>query len=495
MDEDGDVGEGRIAPEQVDRRDAQVELFADAREELGAHEGVDAELVEPAVRVELSGVRAQDPGEQGGEDAGEGAQDLVRFCGAARLSPPPYAGALRGYASPVRQNNGEQPRTVRVVPVGGHKEITEFIRFPRFLYRGDPCWVPPLEWERRRFLDRRHNPFFQYGEVCLFLARRGTETVGRIAAVRNPRYAEFQGEPHGFFGLFECVDDVTTAQALFDAVAGWLSRSGGPDTMLGPVSFSTNDECGMLVSGFGSPPTVMMPYNPPYYPRLMAACGFTKAKDLWAWCLDITDPPRFLLEQADRALRENTVNVRQVNLRDLSREVPRIMDIYNAAWERNWGSVPVNGPEASYLAARLRPVLRPELALIGEVAGVPAAFLLVVPDVNEALMAARGRLSGCGLPLGLVRLLRAVRRIEGLRLLGLGALEEHRRLGLDAVLCAQAWRAARRMGYRRAEISWVLEDNIKVNRMAEMVGARRHKVYRIYGRPLVSRPPRTPGRW
>ncbi|MEV6776832.1 N-acetyltransferase [Streptomyces syringium] len=383
---------------------------------------------------------------------------------------------------------------VDVSLVAGRKAITEFIRLPVDLYREDPFWVAPLEFERRQFLDRRRNPFFAYGDVRLFLARRGERVTGRIAAVRNPRYESFQGKRHGFFGLFECADDVETARALFDAVGRWLGGF-GLETLLGPMSFSTNDECGTLISGFDSAPTVLMPHNPPYYSRLYTRCEFAKAMDLWTWRRDVTAPPHFLLDQAERASRAHDIVVRPADLRRLDAELSLIMGIYNSAWQANWGAVPLTPAEATHLAGRLRPVLRTELVLIAECGGVPAAFLLVVPDANEALAAARGRLTHWGLPIGLARLTRAARHIEGLRVIGFGVLEEYRRLGLDAVLLAQAWRNALRLGYQRAEGSWVLEENVRLNRMADMLGAERHKTYRIYQRPLVDTPAPAKGRW
>ncbi|MFF3553670.1 N-acetyltransferase [Streptomyces tsukubensis] len=383
---------------------------------------------------------------------------------------------------------------VAVSPVSGRRGKTEFIRLPYHLYRGDPYWIPPLEYERRQFLSSRHNPFFRYGEVGLFLARRGPRIVGRIAAVRNSRYEEFQGKRHGFFGLFECENDPEAARALFDEASKWLLRF-GLESMLGPVSFSLNDECGTLVSGFDHRPMVMMSYNPPYHDRLMNSCGFSKAKDLWAWKFSVEEPPTFLLEQAEQARARSGVTVRTLELQNMKTELPRMIDVYNSAWKDNWGFVPMTGEEVERHADRLRRVIEPELVLTAEVDGVPAAFLLALPDANEAVAAAQGRLTRWGVPIGLLRMLRAAGRIEGMRMAAFGVAPGYRRLGLDALLYTEAWQAARRLGYRRAELSWTLEDNAVINRVTSAMGGERYKTYRIYQRPLGSVPPAPAGRW
>ncbi|MGI5341478.1 N-acetyltransferase family protein [Streptomyces sp. CA-181903] len=381
--------------------------------------------------------------------------------------------------------------------VSGRRAVTAFLRFPYDVYRDNACWVPPLEWERRRFLSPRTNPFFRYGQVRLFLAHRGPRITGRIAAVRNPRYERFHRSRHGFFGLFECADDPESARALVGAVTEWL-RTFGLDTVFGPVNFSLNDECGMLLSGFDSPPAVMMPYNPPYYPRLMSSCGFTKAKDLWAWRFEgDAVPPEFLDARSEETSVSENVVVRTVDLRVLHRELPVIADVYNAAWQENWGMVPLTAEELDFQAAQLKHVARSELILVAEVGGIPAGFLLAVPNVNEALAAAGGRLTVNGVPVGLVRLLRAARHIQGVRVIGFGVRPEYRRLGLDAALLLRFWRTASGMGYRWAECSWTLEDNARVNQLCSALGGERYKTYRIYQRPLTAGPPGPvrEGRW
>lgn len=359
-----------------------------------------------------------------------------------------------------------------------------FVRFPYALYRNDPHWVPPLEMAVRDFLDPQKNPWFEFGEADLFVARRGGEVVGRIAAVQDPRYNAFHGTHHGFFGFFECVDDVEVARALFDAAGAWLKARGYAD-MLGPFNFSTNYECAVLVEGFEQDPAIMMTYNPPYYARLYEACGFAKAKDLYAWELSSAAlPPEKVVRIADKVKQREGITVRTLRLHEFQQEVARLKKVYNGAWEKNWGFVPVTDREFDHIARDLKQVVVPELVLVAEVGGEPVAFSMTVPDANQALKAAGGRLTRFGLPVGLVKLLLASRSIKRLRLITLGIVEGYRRRGIDAVLYLETLRTARAKGYSGGEISWTLEDNHLVNRAIESMGGTRSKTYRIYQRSL-----------
>jgi GNAT superfamily N-acetyltransferase len=376
------------------------------------------------------------------------------------------------------------PPDVAVAPVRSSTDRDAFIRLPYSLYRGDPNWVPPLEMERRDFLDPRKNPFFEFGEVELFLARRGRQVVGRIAAVKDPRFNQFHDSNSGFFGLLECVNDAGVARALFDAAAEWL-RARGLDTVLGPMSFSTNGECALLVEGFDTPPTILTTYNPPYYTTLIEAYGFTKAKDLWSWELSASaEPPEKVVRIAEKIRQREGVTVRSVELKNFEAEVALIKGIYNAAWEKNWGFVPMTDREFEHLARELKQIARPELVLIASIKDEPVAFSMTLPDANQAIKAANGRLTTFGLPIGLVKLLLASRKITRLRLTTLGIKEGYRRRGLDAILYLDTLRTAHRLGYEGGEISWTLEDNHLVNRAIESMGGKRSKTHRIYQRPL-----------
>jgi ribosomal protein S18 acetylase RimI-like enzyme len=375
------------------------------------------------------------------------------------------------------------PPDVAVTPVRSSGDKLAFIRMVYPIYEGDPNWVAPLEMERKDFLDPKKNPFFEFGEVELFLARRGGQVVGRIAAVRDPHYNEFHGTNEGFFGLFECINDAGVARALFDAASQWL-RSKGFNKVLGPMNFSTNQECGLLVDGF-TPPAIMTTYNPPYYAALIEANGFTKAKDLFSFELSSSaQPPEKVVRIAEKIRQREGITVRSVDLKNFEAEVSLIKGIYNAAWEKNWGFVPMTDHEFDHLAREMKQIVRSELLLIAEVKGEPVAFSMTIPEANEALKVANGRLTTFGLPIGLVKLLLASRKIRRLRLITLGIKEGYRRRGLDAILYLETLRTANQLGYEGGEISWTLEDNHLVNRAIESMGAKRSKTHRIYERPL-----------
>ena len=371
---------------------------------------------------------------------------------------------------------------VTVTPAQSPADREAFIHFPYELYRGDPNWVPPLEMERRDFLDPKKNPWFEFGTAELFLARRDGKVVGRIAGVVDPRYNEFHDTNLGFFGMFESIDDLAVARGLFEAAATWLKAQGFPE-MLGPVNFSTNYECSVLVEGFEASPAVLMSYNPRSYPALYEGSGFAKAKDLWAFDLSSSaPPPEKVVRVAEKIRQRNGVVVRAVRMSDFKAEVQRVKDIYNAAWEKNWGFVPMTEAEFDHMAKEMKPLVVPELLLIAEVKGEPVAFSMTIPDANFALKAAGGRLTRFGLPIGLIKLVLAARRIRRLRLVTLGIKEGFRRQGLDAILYLDTINAARRLGYSGGEISWTLEDNHLVNRAIESMGGMRSKTYRLYQR-------------
>lgn len=395
----------------------------------------------------------------------------------------PSSAARRLDPTPAR-DSGSASADVAVTPVRTRADRDAFILFPYAHYRDDPNWVPPLVMERRDFLDPRKNPFFEFGKVELFLARRGGAVVGRIAAVNDARYNDFHGVRHGWFGLFESVDDPTVARGLFDAAAGWL-RASGLTAMLGPASFSSNGEFGALLEGFDASPVVLMSYNPRYYPALYEAAGFAKAKDLYAYELaSDVPPPEKVARIADKIRQRDGVVVRPVRMDDFANEVRRIKDIYNAAWEKNWGFVPMTEREFDHMAREMKSLVVADLLLIAEVGGEPVAFSMTLPDANIALKAAGGRLTRFGLPIGLAKLVLAARRIKRLRLVTLGIKEGFRRRGLDAILYLDTLRTARRLGYTGGEISWTLEDNHLVNRAIESMGGRRYKTYRVYERAL-----------
>jgi hypothetical protein len=371
---------------------------------------------------------------------------------------------------------------VTLVTTGLEKD--RFVRLPFELYRDDPFWVPPLVMERHEFLDASKNPFFRHAEVALFLARREDKVVGRIAAVEDRNYNAFHGCKVAYFGLFECIDDPGVAASLVAAAKNW-ARWRGLGQLIGPMNLSTNQECGLLVDGFDSSPYVMMPYNPPYYADLLEACGFQKAKDLYAFerSARVPAPERFV-RVADKIRAHEGITVRPLDVTNFDAEVTRIKAVYNSAWEKNWGFVPMTDAEFDKLARDLKQLVVPELALIAEAQGEPIAFSLTVPDINQAFKKVGGQLTTFGLPIGLAKLLWFQKRITKVRLMALGIKEGWRRRGIDAVLIVETIRRADQAGYEGGEVSWTLEDNTLINKAIESAGARRSKVYRLYEMPV-----------
>jgi GNAT superfamily N-acetyltransferase len=368
---------------------------------------------------------------------------------------------------------------VSVVPVRGGGDLRAFIALPYGLHRSDPMWVPPLRRDVRQLLSPRRNPFFDHAEAGYFLARRDGRVVGRIAAVLNRLHNEFHQDRVGFFGFFECVQDPAVATALFDAAGAWL-RERGLATMRGPASFSTNDECGLLVDGFDTPPVLMMPHNPRYYVALVEGAGFVRAKDLLVYQSTHANLPPRLVQGANLLERRYKIRTRTLDLKRFDEEVARVKQIYNQAWEKNWGFIPMTEREIDHLAKQLRPVVVPELVVFAEVDGKPVGFGVGMPDLNVAL---KSNPSGRLFP-GIVKVLWRARRIHRIRVLLLGTLPEWRGRGVDALLFKRIWEEGYAKGYRWAEAGWILEDNHAMRNGLVHMGFEVYKTYRLYDRSL-----------
>jgi hypothetical protein len=366
--------------------------------------------------------------------------------------------------------------------VATRRDQDRFIRFPWKIYKADPHWVPPLIIERREFLNPRKNPFFEHAEVKLFLAEDGAGNVlGRIAGIVNFNHIRTHAEKTGFFGLWECIEDQAVANGLFDAAAAFL-RAQGMETMRGPENFSVNDDIGLLIQGFETPPMIMMPHNPAYYERLAEDYGFRKAMDLFAYYGQFREG--FIPEQVARrieiARRRQNFTLRSLRMRDFGAELKRIHSIYTSAWEDNWGAVAMTGHEFDHLAGSLKQVIDPELCLIAEVEGEPAGFSLALPDLNQILIKLNGRL----FPFGILRLLRDRGKIDALRILTMGVIKKFRSRGIDTCFYYETYRRAIAKGIWRGEMSWILENNLVMNRIVTNLGFTVYKKYRLYDFPL-----------
>jgi ribosomal protein S18 acetylase RimI-like enzyme len=371
---------------------------------------------------------------------------------------------------------------MQVRAVATRADLERFHRFPWTIYRGDPHWVPPLLAERRELVDPRRNPFFEHAEVELFLATEGDKVRGRIAAIHNRRHLETHKDGAGFFGLFECVNEPAVAAALFKA-AGEFLASRGLQVMRGPANLSVNDDIGLLVEGFDSPPTIMMPYNPGYYQKLVEGCGFQKAMDLIAFKGDASKP---IPERAARAIelcqRRFTFRIRPINMQHFEADLEKIHQVYTQAWQDNWGAVAMTRKEFEHSAKQLKSVVAPELCLLAEVGDEVAGFSLTLPDFNQVLIHLNGRL----FPFGFLKALWFKRKIDAVRVITLGVLPKFRHMGIDNAFYCESWKHAHALGMPRAEMSWILETNAAMNNALLNLGFTLSKRYRVYDRPLVT---------
>jgi hypothetical protein len=379
-------------------------------------------------------------------------------------------------------SNGTLTASIEIVVVEGGSELRDFIDLPWHLYAEYPRWVPPLKKEVRRLLDPRRHPFWSSAERQLFLARRGSQAVGRIAGIIDRRYNEFHGEQMGIWGFFECADDPPAAAALFSAVETWARRK-GMAFVRGPLNPSTNYEVGLLIEGFDYPPALMMAYNPPYYSRLVESCGFAKEKDLLAFLIDGDYRlPEWMDRLAERIAKKRGIHIRPSRPKDADAEFALIREIYNASWSDNWGFVPLSDDEMRAIQKDVMRFVDPDMVFFIDYEHEPAAFCVIFPDINRLLKRLNGRI---GL-LGLLKVLIYRREITGLRLLMFGVKEKYRQLGIPLLAFHHIYELVRQKKgkYRSLELGWTLEDNEAVNTLALEAGARPFKRYRIFRKSL-----------
>ncbi|PYL40446.1 MAG: N-acetyltransferase [Verrucomicrobia bacterium] len=374
---------------------------------------------------------------------------------------------------------------IEISEVISRRERNAFIKFPWRIYVNDPAWVPPLIIERKAFLDRKRHPFYRHGDAALFLARKNRKIAGRIMASDDPNYNALHQSNVGCFGLFECIDNRDVAAALFERAENWL-RERGRTEIMGPIDYSTNYICALLIDGFQFPPTILTAHNPPYYKDLIESCGFTKAKDWYAWWF--ADPARAaarLRPLGERFRKRLAVTIRAGNLKNIREESRRLRKIYNQAWKNNWGFVPFTEAEIEFMTQELSQLIIPEFTLIAEVGDEPAGFILCVPDINVALRHINGRLTTFGFPIGLLKLLYYKSRIRTARLIALGVIEKYRRAGIAEMLVLRIVEDAMIKHGFTGELSLTLEDNFMINRFLEAIGAHRYKTYRIYSKSIA----------
>jgi hypothetical protein len=363
-----------------------------------------------------------------------------------------------------------------VRPISSKQDTIAFIRFLWKMYRNYPAWVPPLMMDRKKLMDRAKNPFYKHSDAEFFLAEHEGEVVGRIAAIINHNHNKEHSENIGFFGFFECINDQTVANALFDAARKYLLAR-GVTAMRGPVNPSVNDEIGLLIEGFDLSPTVMMTYNPPYYIDLIEKYGFKKAKDLYSYFLD---QKKIYTERFNRAhelvKQRQKLTFRTFDKKHFAEEVEKVKDVYNKAWAKNWGAVPMTDEEFDALAADLKQIIVPELIIFAEKEGKTIGFALALPDINVPL---KYNKNGYLLP-GLYHLFTKKKKIDLVRVIVLGVIPEYLNTGAGAALFYETAINAKKLGYGYGEASWILEDNERMVKSAEAMLGKITKRYRIY---------------
>jgi GNAT superfamily N-acetyltransferase len=375
---------------------------------------------------------------------------------------------------------------VEIRRVEGKGDRKQFLDLPYRLYSTEKRWVPPLRLERKEHVDPGKNPFFEHAEVEFFLARRDGRVVGRISAHVDRNLNEFQDNRWGLFGFFECEDDPETARALVDTAEAWL-RERGRDRMVGPMDFTTNDECGLLIEGHERPPIILCPWQHPYYQRLLEeACGLTKAMDLLMWELQVSDRSKVhqaIWDVADAVESRHGIVVRPMRKRNLQEEVTKFLEVYNSAWERNWGFVPLTEKEVRHYAKQLKPVLDENWAMIAERTdtGEVVGAALTLPDFNQVLAKVKdGRL----LPFGWLAALRNRKNVTQVRVFALGVKPEYQHTGVAARMYQAHFDAAERTPQTGGEMGWILETNKAMNRAMEGMGGKVVRKYRVYEREL-----------
>ena len=370
---------------------------------------------------------------------------------------------------------------VEIRPVQSKKDLLTFIKFQWKINQNDPNWVPPLLMDRLKVLNRKTNPYFKENPAEFFLAYRDGKVVGRITAIINHQHNKFHNDKTGFFGFLEAENDKETFNSLLNTAEKWLKEKKF-DLMMGPVNPSTNDEVGFLIDGFNSPPYFMMTHNPPYYNEVMTDLGFEKAKDLYAYYIDQEKLNMQRINTLSEAMKKKfSVSIRSINLKKFNDELQIVREIYNDAWSKNWGFVPMTPEEFDFVANDFRKIIDPNLVMIAEYKGNPIGFSLAIPNYNEVFKKIpNGKL----FPFGIFTFLFNKNKIKSLRAITLGVTKDYQTSGIGGMLILETILRGLSAGYFSAEMSWILEDNDLMNKGALLVGGKIHKTYRIYQKAI-----------
>ena len=386
------------------------------------------------------------------------------------------------------------PRVAMTLEIREHvpgEDIQDFLLAGKEVFRFDPSWVAPLDFEMKERLSPKKNPLFQRAEVALFTARKHGRLVGRCSATVDREYLRLYQDDTGFFGFFDTIDDKEVAVALMDRAAAWL-RSRGMKRMMGPISLYFNDEVGCLIEGFELPPNLMMAHSRNYQRRLIEACGCEKEKDLLCWRYDATLPfPNRVVKAWEHVRSLPEVKLRNIDVHNLSAEMANVMAIYNDAWEGKWGMVPALPAEVEKVVKDLKLIVDPDIAFIAEIKGEAVGMCIMLPNLNEAIYDLNGKLFNCAIPIGAAKLLwrMKVKRPKSTRLMMLGIRGDVRQNvkrygGLSAAMYVEVAKRGVAKGYQWGELSWTREDDAPINLGIRSMGAHVYKKYRVFKKAL-----------
>ena len=368
--------------------------------------------------------------------------------------------------------------SVEVRAVSSRRDRREFVELPFRLHSTSPQWVPPLRLERHLFHSRRLNAYFKHAGAQEFLATRDGRVAGRVSAQIDRAYDDQHGPGTGMFGFLEMEDDAEVAGALITAAQGWLAER-GRHHMIGPMDYTMNDECGLLIEGYLREPMIKQPWHPGYYQRLCEGAGLDKAIDLLMWELRIDDREKILpviFELAEQSETKHAIKLRHMRRRDLPKEIKVFGEVYNAAWKRNWGFVPYSGADLTQYGIDLQLVFDKHWFMLAEKDGETVGIAITVPDINQVLKRMNGRV----LPFGWWHFLRRAQIMDRVRVGFLGVKPEYQHTGAAARFYVEHFDMARATPQKWGEMGWILETNRSMNRGMEAMGGRVVKRYRVY---------------
>ncbi|MGC8743724.1 MAG: GNAT family N-acetyltransferase [Verrucomicrobiia bacterium] len=377
----------------------------------------------------------------------------------------------------------ERQIRIKHLDIDKRQDVLRFLKFAYKIYQNDPNWVAPLLMDVAKVFSKQ-NPLFEHAKMQLWIAEENGQELGRIAGIIDRTHQKIHQDDAAFFGFYECINDPAASEQLFKTVENW-AKTNGAKRLLGPMNPTTNDECGLLIAGFDSPPVFMMTYNPPYYINQIENSGFTKARDLLAYFVDVEKCPLDRLSKLAERVKQRHPELafRPVKRATLNSDLAKIKKVYNEAWEKNWGFVPMTEAEMDFMASRLKPLFCEGLVWLAEANNEPVGFLLALPDYNQAFIKLRGQLFTPRIFSFLPYLLKW-KHPDGCRVITLGVIEKYRNKGLEAAMLNEGFKVGISLGIKKAEASWILEDNVQMRRVMEYFGGVVYKKYRIYQKEL-----------